>query len=132
MKFFLAVISFIILSFAIAYPWHLIWFHDLYVSWGAVTRKDPIVPLGILAVIIQASVIAYLFPLFQKGNNPIIEGVLFSWIIGVVVWSVMGPTTAAKFNIEPVATFLTYHTIFQILQFTITGIALGLIYGRKS
>ena len=132
MKFFLAVISFIILSFAIAYPWHLIWFHDLYVSWGAVTRKDPIVPLGILAVIIQASVIAYLFPLFQKGNNPIIEGVLFSWIIGVVVWSVMGQTTAAKFNIEPVATFLTYHTIFQILQFTITGIALGLIYGRKS
>ena len=44
MKFFLAVISFIILSFAIAYPWHLIWFHDLYVSWGAVTRKEPIVP----------------------------------------------------------------------------------------
>jgi len=74
MKFFLAVISFIILSFAIAYPWHLIWFHDLYVSWGAVTRKDPIVPLGILAVIIQASVIAYLFPFFKRGTILSLKG----------------------------------------------------------
>ena len=132
MKFFLAVLSYIILSFAIAYPWHLIWFHDLYVSWGAVTRKEPIVMLGVFTMIIQGSVIAYLFPRFQKGGNPIVEGVLFSWLIGLVIWSVMGPATAAKFNIEPVPTFLTYHTIFQILQFTLTGIALGLIFGRKS
>ena len=132
MKFFLAVLSYIILSFAIAYPWHLIWFHDLYVSWGAVTRKEPIVVLGMFTMIIQGSVIAYLFPRFQKADNPIIEGILFSWLIGLVIWSVMGPATAAKFNIEPVATFLTYHTIFQILQFTLTGIALGLIFGRKS
>jgi len=36
--------------------------------------------------------------------------------------------TAAKFAIEPIGTFLVYHTVFQIIQFTLTGAALGWIY----
>jgi len=130
MKFCCAILSYIVLSFAIAYPWHLVWFHDLYLSWGAVTRSEPIITLGILSMLIQATIIAYLFPKFQKPGNSIKQAVIFSWLIGALIWSVMGPATVAKFAIEPVYQFLTYHTIFQILQFTITGIALGLIYAK--
>jgi len=42
----------------------------------------------------------------------------------------MGFTTAAKIRIEPISTFLAYHTVFQLIQFIVTGAALGLIYGR--
>jgi len=132
MKFILAVLSYIILTFAIAYPWHLIWFHDLYVSWGAVTRDKPIIPLGMLAMLIQAVIIAYLFPKLQKPGNSIKQAVIFSWLLGALIWSVMGPATAAKFAIVPVHQFLIYHTIFQIIQFTITGVSLGLIYNKKT
>ena len=44
----------------------------------------------------------------------------------------MGFATAAKFNIEPVAPFLMYHTVFQFIQFTLTGAALGFIYKEKN
>ena len=48
-----------------------------------------------------------------------------------MVYTVMTFSTAAKMKIEPVSTFLIYGTIFSFIQFTVTGAALGLIYGRK-
>lgn len=132
MKFFLAVLSFVVISFALAFPWHMIWFHDQYVAWGAFTRKEPIMVLGLFAMITQGIVIAYLFPKLQGDRHPVVEGVFYSLVLGLLVYTVMGPATAAKFQIEPVASFLATHTIFQILQFTLTGVALGLIYGKRT
>lgn len=130
-KIILATVSYVVLSFAIAYPWHLVWFHDLYVEMGAFTREQPIVALGVLAMVIQGAVIAYFYPLWYRGGNPILAGIRYSLIIGLLIYTVMGFATVAKFNIVPVTTFLAYHTAFQFLQFTITGAALGLIFGRN-
>ncbi len=130
-KFILATLSFFVLTMAMAFPWHLVWFHDVYVSVGAVTRSEPIVPFGMLAVLIQGMVIAYLYPFYLKTGNPLIQGVKFSLIMGLMVYTVMVFATAAKMQIEPVSTFLFYGTAFSFIQFSVTGVALGLIYGRK-
>ena len=127
-----ATVSYVVLSMAIAYPWHLVWFREAYEHMGAVTRAEPIILLGMLSMIIQGAVIAYLYPFYYRGGNPIVEGIKFSMLVGLVVYSVMGPATAAKMNINPVGTFLAYHTVFQLLQFLITGIALGAIFGQNS
>ena len=127
----LATLSYVVLSMAIAYPWHLIWFHDLYVKMGAVTRAEPIIPLGMLAMFIQGVVIAYLYPFYYREGHPVAQGIKFSLIIGLMVYTVMGFATAAKMNINPVSTFLAYHTAFQLIQFVVTGAALGMIYGWK-
>lgn len=116
---------------AIAFPWHMIWFHELYQNIGAVTRPEPIIPLGMLAMLIQGVVIAYLYPFWYRGGNPVFQGIKFNFIVGLLVYSVMGFATVAKTNINPVSTFLIYHTIFQFIQFSVTGAALGLIYGKK-
>ena len=126
----LAVLSYFIITMLWAYPWHVIWFHELYVELGAFTRTAPIMPLGIAAVLIQGIVIAYLYPMYYRGGNPILQGIKFSLIIGLMVYTVMGFATAAKIQIEPISTFLAYHTVFQLIQFTTTGAVLGLIYGR--
>jgi hypothetical protein len=127
----LATASYVVLSFAIAYPWHLVWFHDLYVGMGAVTRAEPIVVLGVLTMVIQGAVIAYFYPFWYQGGNPVWAGIRYSLIIGLLIYTVMGFATVAKFKIAPVSTFLAYHTAFQVLQFTISGAALGLIFGRN-
>lgn len=125
----LAAFSYVVISMAWAFPWHMIWFHDRYAQMGAMTRVAPIIPLGLVAMAMQGVVIAYLFPRWRRGGNAIIEGIQFSLLIGVLIYSVMGPATVAKFAIEPVGEFLIYHTAFQVVQFVLTGIALGLIYG---
>jgi len=124
--------AYFVITMAWAYSWHLIWFHDLYVSWGAITRAQPIIPLGIAAIVIQGMVMGYLYPFFYKGGNPILQGIKFSLIIGLMVYTVMGFATAAKFQIAPISQFLLYHTIFQAIQFILAGAALGWIYRRPS
>lgn len=129
-QFLLAVLSYFVITMLWAYPWHILWFHEQYLAMGAMTRTHPIMPLGIVAVIIQGCVIAYLYPLYYRGGQPVLQGIKFSLIIGLMVYTVMGFATAAKFEIEPVSTFLAYHTVFQTMQFILTGAVLGFIYGQ--
>jgi hypothetical protein len=130
-KIIMATLSYVVLTMAIAYPWHLMWFHDLYIELGAYTRATPSIPLGILSMLVQGVVIAYLYPFYYRSGNPTLNGVTFSLMMGFVVYSVMGFAMAAKVDINPISTYLTYNAVFQFIQYVVTGIALGLIYGRK-
>jgi len=128
----LFIIAYFILTMAWAYPWHVVWFGDLYETWGAITRAHPIMPLGIAANLIQGLVIGYLYPHFNKGHgNPIWQGIKFTLIIGLMTYTAMGFATAAKIKIEPVSDFLIYHTIFQAIQFILAGAALGWIFRKQ-
>lgn len=129
-KVILASFSYLVLTLGIAYPWHMIWFHDLYAGMGAYTRPEPSVPLGMLAMITQGVVIAYLYPFYYKGGYPILQGIKFSLMMGVMVYSVMGFAMAAKIDINPISTYLLYSVIFQLIQLVLTGAVLGLIYGK--
>jgi len=125
------LIAYFVITMAWAYPWHIIWFHDLYQSWGAMTREHPIIQLGIAAILVQGIVVGYLYSNYNKGaGNPIFQGIKFSLIIGLMTYTAMGFATAAKIQIEPVSEFLMYHTVFQFIQFTLTGAALGWIYRK--
>lgn len=129
----LFIAAYFVITMSWAYPWHVIWFHDLYVEWNAFQREEPIMVLGIAAVLIQGIVIGYLYPFFLKGEQSTIKkGVLFNLLIGLMVYTVMGFATAAKFAIDPILPFLIYHTVFQVAQFTLTGTALGLIYRNRT
>ena len=131
-KIILATISYIVLTMMIALPWHMVWFHEIYAEMGAFTREQPIVPFGMLSMLIQGLVIAYLYPFYyqQKGGQPIVTGIKFSLMMGLIVYSVMVFATVAKFQIEPISKFITYASVFQLIQFVVTGTALGLIYGK--
>jgi hypothetical protein len=131
-KVILATISYFIITMATAYPWHLVWFHETYQSIGAVTREPVIVPLGMLAVVTQGFVIAVLYGRWQRDGPPIVEGIKFNLFAGLLVYTTQGFAMAAKIDINPVSTYLVYHTIFQAIQFIIAGAALGAIFGRRN
>ncbi len=133
-RFWLAIFAYFVVTMAIAYPWHMLLFHDKYVAMGAFTRPAPVMPFGMLAILLQAIVFAWFYPLFYQhlgGGRPIIRGIQFGLFMGLTVWSVMVFATAAKFMIEPKVDFVLLGTIFQIIQFTCVGAAIGLVYGRQ-
>ncbi len=129
-KVIIATISYVMISMLIAYPWHMIWFHDLYGEMGAYTRPEPNIALGMLSMLFQGVIIAYLYPFYYRGGHPVIQGIKFSLIIGAIVYSVMGFAMAAKIDINPISTYLLYNLMFQSIQFVITGSMLGMIFGR--
>ncbi len=131
-KLFLFLIVYFVITMAWAYPWHMVFFHDLYVQWGAFQRAEPIMQLGVAAILIQGIVIGYLYSKHDiERRKTVLDGVKFTLIIGLMTYTAMGFATAAKFKIEPVADFLIYHTAFQAVQFILTGLALGLIYRHQ-
>jgi hypothetical protein len=134
-RFWISVLAYFVITMAVAYPWHMLMFHDKYVAMGAFTRGDPIMPFGMLAVFLQGIVFAYFYPLYYRhrgGGSPAVRGIQFGLFLGLTVWTVMVPATAAKFAIAPVLDFVVLGTVFQLIQFTLIGIALGLIHGRES
>jgi len=131
-KFWMAVVSYFVVSMAVAYPWHMVLFHDKYLAMGAFTRAEPMIPFGILAMLLQGLVFAWFYPLFYRhvgGGKPVLRGVQFGLFMGLTVWSVMVFATAAKFAIEPVLDFVLLATIFQIIQYVLVGAVIGVIYG---
>jgi len=129
----LSMLSFFVLTMAVAYPWHMLLFESTYQAMGVFTREAPIMGLGMLAIGLQGWAIAFVFPYFyqNKTGSPIKLGIQFSLIMGLLVYSVMVFATAAKFMIEPVWQFVMYGTAFQIIQFVMTGAALGWIHRKE-
>ena len=88
--------------------------------------------VGVAAKFIQGLVIGYLYPYYDNGQgSPVLRGVKFNLVIGLMTYTAMGFATAAKFQIEPAMHFIGFHTVFQAIQFTATGAALGYIYDRQ-
>ncbi len=132
-KFGLSVLGYFVVTMVVAVIWHLVLFEEKYQAMGAFTRSEPIMPLGMTAVILQAIVFAYFYPMYYRFKNThasIKNGVVFSLIMGINVWTVMVFATGAKIEIEPVWDFIFLGTSFQIIQYISVGATLGFIHKK--
>ena len=130
-KFVLAVVAYVVVTFAVAASWHLVFFKDLYDQLAIFSRKEPLIPLGIASIAIQALVLAYLYPALYKGGNPAREGLKFGLLIGALMASIAVFAEAGKQNVSSLSTWLVFESIYYLLQFGVVGVVIGLIYGRS-
>jgi hypothetical protein len=130
-KFILSAIAYIVVTFAMAASWHLVFFKDLYDQLAIFTRKEPLIPLGIVSIVAQALVLAYLYPLAYRGGSPAKEGLKFGLLIGVLMASIAVFAEAGKQNVSSLTTWLVFESSYYLLQFGALGVVIGLIYGRS-
>jgi hypothetical protein len=114
----------------IAVPWHLMWFKQQYHDFGIYTRAEPIIPLGMATMILQGGVMAWLYPRWYRGGAPALEGIKFSLLIGLFLFSVSTLATIAKTDVSDSGQFILLSAIFHTMQFVLSGAAIGLIFGR--
>ena len=129
-KFVLATLAYAVPSMAIAFPWHFVWFKDLYHQLGIYNRETPIIPLGLLSMFIQGAVLAYLYPRFYKGGNPMVQGIKYGVIMGIYLFSVSTLANAAKMQVTSIPDFLFIQAAFHSIQFIVAGALIGLVFGR--
>ena len=129
-KFLLAFLAYLLITFVIATTWHLVLFKNLYLSAGM--RRQPLMQLGILSMLIQAFLLALLYPRFRGAGTPALEGLKFGVLMGLFMGSYGVLAEAGKFDIGPVGTFIAAEGAFFLLQFAIVGTVIGLVYGRAS
>ena len=126
----LAVLAYVVPSMLLAVPWHLMWFRKDYHDFGIYTRADPIIPLGLATMLIQGVVIALVYPRWYRGGTPVLEGIKFSLLIGLFLFSVSTVATIAKVEVTAPWRFVILSGIFHTIQFTVAGAGLGLAFGR--
>jgi hypothetical protein len=126
-----AALGYIVLTFIIAAGWHLVLFKPVYDELAIFTRKDPIIPLGVLSIVLQSMVFAHLYPRYLRGERPALEGLKFGVVMGVFLGSYAVLADGAKFHVSSLPTWLSLESVYYLVQFSIVGIAFGLIYGKQ-
>lgn len=125
--------AYVAVTFVLGFVWHLVLFKQLYHDLGIFTRiDDPIIPLGLSAMVVQGVVLAYAYPLLGPRCAPLRDGIVFGLVAGLFIASSAVLAEAAKQKVSSLPTWLIVETVYYALQFGLSGAAIGLIYGSQA
>ena len=125
-----AVLGYSVITLVLGMMWHFVWFHDLYHQLGIYNRQAPIIPLGMLSMLIQGLILAYLYPFFYKAGHPVTQGIKYGLLMGLYLYSVSTLANAAKMMVASMPVWLGIQALFHTIQFVLAGAVIGLAYGR--
>lgn len=126
----LAVLAYVVCTFLIAAPWHLVIFKPLYDELAIFSRREPIIPLGLLSMLIQGLILSYAYPLFAQGTHSAGTGARFGLLVGILFSSIAVIAEAAKHTVTSLPTWIALETVYYLLQFSFVGAVMGAIYAR--
>jgi hypothetical protein len=129
-KYGLAVLAYVACTFLIAAPWHLVLFKSLYDELAIFTRTEPLIPLGLVSMLMQGLVLSYLYPLFAQGRHSVKTGALFGLLMGVLLASSAVFAEAGKQNVTSLSTWLVLESLYFLFQFSVVGAVMGAIYSK--
>ncbi|MBI1804943.1 MAG: DUF1761 domain-containing protein [Ignavibacteriae bacterium] len=130
-KFIYAALTYSVISMILGMTWHFVFFKEVYHSLGIYNRAEPIIPLGMVSMVIQGTIMAYLYPFFDRDGKGVLAGVKFGLLMGLFLFSVSTLANAAKIEVTSMSTWLMVQTAFHAIQFTLAGIGIGLVYKKQ-
>lgn len=132
-KFISAWVAYVAVTFMLGFIWHLVLFKALYHELAIFSRiDDPIVPLGFAAMVIQGAILAYVYPFLSRRQKPIMDGIKFGIMMGIFIASSAVIAEAAKQRVTSLPTWLAVEGIYYLIQFGISGLAIGLVFGKST
>jgi ABC-type sugar transport system permease subunit len=133
MRFFLAVLAYLVPSFALGFVWHLVLFEHSYAAL-AIYRSDIIIPFGLLSMLIQSVIFAWIYErVFAQQNATLLSRGLTYGALGTVLsWSFTTLAVAAKNVMTSVPDYLIIETGYTAVQWIMVGPLTALAFGRTS
>jgi hypothetical protein len=132
-RFFLAVLAYLVPSFALGFAWHLVLF-ERYYAVLAMYRSEVIIPFGLLSMLIQAVIFAWIYEkAFAQRNTPLLpRGLAYGALGAVLSWSFTTLAVAAKNVMTSVPDYLIIETGYTAVQWIMVGPLTALVFGRSS
>jgi hypothetical protein len=93
-----------------------------------ILRANPVIPMGILSMVIQGTIFGVLFPVFNRGPNTIRNAIVFSWTLGAFLASYIVLGEAGKYAIPSIASWIAVESSTALVQYTLFGVLLGLVH----
>ena len=129
-KMLFALIAGFIAMFLLSGLWHTLIMADFYEANSPSTAfAEPKMQFIVLGYFILALILAYIYPLGYKGGTPVIEGLKFGILMGLL-WIL--PLSVVLFGVmESSGTLLVVDAIWHVVEQGIGGIVIGLVYGSQ-
>jgi hypothetical protein len=129
-RYFLGVLAYTVPTFVLGFVWHLMLFERYYAGLG-IYRSDVIIPFGLLSMLIQAAIFAWVYEkAFVRLNGSFLSRALFYAAFGAVLsWSFTTLAVAAKNVMTSVPAYLAIETAFTVVQWLMVGPLTVLAFG---
>lgn len=131
MRFGLAVLAYLVPTFALGFVWHLVLFHDYYERL-AIYRKNIIIPFGFLSMLVQAFLFARVYwrAFAQRDDGLLSRGLSYAAFGALLSWSFTTLAVAAKNLMASVPNYLLIESAFTAVQWIMVGPLTALAIAR--
>jgi hypothetical protein len=121
-RFALAILAYLVPTFALGFVWHLVLFEGYYKAL-AIYRDDIIIPFGFLSMLVQAIAFAWIYQnAFAHRNGPFWPRALSYAALGAVLsWTFTTLAVAAKNVMTSVPDYVLIETAFTIVQWSMVA-----------
>jgi len=118
----LAILAYLIPSFILGFIWHLALFAQYYADLH-IYRSDIVIPLGLLSMLIQSVLFAWLYDktFANRQGTWLTRGLAFGALAAILSWSFSTLAVAAKNLMSSVPDYLLIETAFTLVQWVIVG-----------
>ncbi|MGY8769957.1 MAG: hypothetical protein ACKVH8_16185 [Pirellulales bacterium] len=124
----LGTIGYAVITFPLAYIWHLVAFKTTYEQLGYFSRDEPIIVFGFLSILTQGFLLSYIYPYLCNGKSVIQGALTLVLVMGIYHWTMHVLAEAAKHQVEPLTMWFGLETCYLAIQFGLGGLLLALIY----
>lgn len=124
----LASLGYLLVTFPLGYAWHLVFFKDAYEAFGIYTRPQPIIPLGILSMLIQGPILAGLYARWRGQGPRLASALKFCLLMGLFFASGTAIALAAKSVIANLPLWFGLNFAFTFLQFSLTALVFTAVF----
>ncbi len=98
----------------------------------SIFRDTPIIYLAMPQTIVAGIAFAILYPITNFKGTPVLRGLKFGLLIGLIMVPFVTLDLPARFMIPSVGTWILVQGILGIMHYAIVGILIGLIYGKDT
>jgi len=120
-------IGYLVVTFPLAYAWHLVAFKSTYDRLGYISRDEPIIAFGFGAIVLQGLLLAIVYPQLCRGKGVASGAMNFFVLMGGYHWTAHVLAEAAKHQIAPLPTWFAIESGYLAIQFALGGLWFALV-----
>ena len=123
--------AFMVVSFAVQAGSHFVLNVEHYAG-IPIMRAEPIMPLGILAMVVQGTLAGLLFPTVWWADGSLRSGLKFAWLLGAFLASYIVLAEPAKYLVPSVPAWMLVEGAASFVQFSLFGVLIALIHRTQA
>jgi hypothetical protein len=124
-------LAFFISSFVIQGLLGFVFGGDYFLS-ITIMRQAPLVYLSMPATILTGIAITILYPITHISGTPVLRGLKFGFLTGSIMIPFVALDIPGRFMIPSEGTWILLQGILGIVQASVAGALIGLIYGKDT